>query len=258
MQFTSIDLRTGEGMDPDTERELAAVIMEEASRLRTQAERDGVAAYLAKPAVRGRPNPQFLQATVRSIQQSNRIVEVNEMWRRRSVELEYEQKRSRRHDGPRNDFHYERDNSSHDSDIEDNREDGLGDEELEEFLRSRVKRGRGAVGSRMDETGPYLPLPQETLPGRTSMTDVRVKEDWEERIAGPEAGPSLPENKERDWKRKKLKSKRKDSIVDEAEDEDSQSKRRNHKKERKRRKEARDRESKKKRKTLEKSSKKRR
>uniref|UniRef100_A0A0A0K4S4 Uncharacterized protein n=2 Tax=Cucumis sativus TaxID=3659 RepID=A0A0A0K4S4_CUCSA len=37
------------------------------------------------------------------------------------------------------------------------REDqGLKDEELEEFLHSRTKRGRGAIGSRMDETGPYL------------------------------------------------------------------------------------------------------
>ncbi|XP_039039877.1 pre-mRNA 3'-end-processing factor FIP1-like isoform X1 [Hibiscus syriacus] len=38
------------------------------------------------------------------------------------------------------------------------REDGgLRDEEIEQFLQSRVKRGRGSIGSRMDETGPYLP-----------------------------------------------------------------------------------------------------
>ncbi|PNX77951.1 hypothetical protein L195_g033924, partial [Trifolium pratense] len=35
--------------------------------------------------------------------------------------------------------------------------EGLRDEELEEFLHSRKKRGRGAIGPRMDETGPYLP-----------------------------------------------------------------------------------------------------
>lgn len=45
------------------------MIMEEASRLRREAERDGVGAYLAKPKIRARANPQFLQATVRSIQQ---------------------------------------------------------------------------------------------------------------------------------------------------------------------------------------------
>ncbi|KAL2608973.1 hypothetical protein R1flu_027546 [Riccia fluitans] len=246
-------------MDPETERRLAAVIMEEASRLRLQAERDGVAAYLAKPAVRGRPNPQFLQATVRSIQQSNRIVEVNEMWRRRSVELEYERKRRRRHDSDRDETHYEREHGNHEQGIDDVGEEGLGDEELEEFLQSRVKRGRGAVGSRMDETGPYLPLPQQTLPGRALMPDVRVKEDWEERIAGADAGPSRPDSRERDWKEKKLKSKRSSSDSDE--EEESRKRRKKHKKrkemKKKERKERREGESRS-RKKLEKTSKKKR
>ena len=48
----------------------------------------------------------------------------------------------------------------------------------------RVKRGRGVVGSRMDEPGPYcaskLALGSES----------RLKEDWEDRIARPVAGPS--------------------------------------------------------------------
>lgn len=56
-------------MDPDTENHLAALIMEEASRLRLQAEKDGVHVYLAKPKARGRPNSQFLQATVRNVEQ---------------------------------------------------------------------------------------------------------------------------------------------------------------------------------------------
>ncbi|KAL3676947.1 hypothetical protein R1sor_026895 [Riccia sorocarpa] len=215
-------------MDPETERRLAAVIMEEASRLRTQAERDGVAAYLAKPTVRGRPNPQFLQATVRSIQQSNRIVEVNEMWRRRSVELEYERKRRRRvDDRDRDASHYERDEGSNARGDEEIREEGLGDEELEEFLHSRVKRGRGAVGSRMDETGPYLPLPQ---PGQAVMPDVRVKEDWEERIAGPDSGPPLPGKQERDWKDKKRKSKEWSASDMDEEDEESRKRSKKHKK----------------------------
>jgi hypothetical protein len=47
-----------------------------------------------------------------------------------------------------------------------------------------VKRGRGAVGSRMDEPGPYR------LEGPA--TDTRQKEDWEERIARPVVGPFLP------------------------------------------------------------------
>lgn len=45
----------------------------------------------------------------------------------------------------------------------------------------RAKRGRGAVGSRMDETGPYPSA--HSLPEDSS--NVRVKEEWEQRIIGP-------------------------------------------------------------------------
>ncbi|KAG2263495.1 hypothetical protein Bca52824_070574 [Brassica carinata] len=41
--------------------------------------------------------------------------------------------------------------------LDDDDDEGLGDDEIESFLQSRNKRGRGSVGSRMDETGPYLP-----------------------------------------------------------------------------------------------------
>ncbi|GLJ14719.1 hypothetical protein SUGI_0238570 [Cryptomeria japonica] len=64
------------------------------------------------------------------------------------------------------------------------RNEGLCDEEIEAFLRSRAKRGRGVVGSRMDERGPYL----MSSAGESSLTgpsEVRVKEDWEQRIVGP-------------------------------------------------------------------------
>ncbi|KAL0730690.1 hypothetical protein Bca4012_026784 [Brassica carinata] len=41
--------------------------------------------------------------------------------------------------------------------LDDDDDEGLGDDEIESFLQSRNKRGRGSVGRRMDETGPYLP-----------------------------------------------------------------------------------------------------
>lgn len=48
----------------------------------------------------------------------------------------------------------------------------------------RVKRGRGVVGSRMDEPGPYCA-------GKPALgSESRLKEDWEDRIARPVAGPS--------------------------------------------------------------------
>nr|GEW29295.1 CAX-interacting protein 4 [Tanacetum cinerariifolium] len=152
-------------MDLETENRIAAILMKEAAELRRQSAKDGIDAYL-RPNIRGRPNSRFLTATVLGVQQSNRAVEVNEMWRARQKEKELDdrkrgrsnsdsQKNSNRYD------EYERNHSSRCSSSKSASEDGLRDNEIEEFLHSRAKRGRGAVGSRMDEPGPYLPDSKE-------------------------------------------------------------------------------------------------
>ncbi|KAG5034997.1 hypothetical protein JHK87_009907 [Glycine soja] len=73
-------------MDLETENRLATMLMREVAELRRQSEREGVLAYLRKPNIRTRPNSCFLIATVRGVQQANRVVEVNEMWRLRQKE----------------------------------------------------------------------------------------------------------------------------------------------------------------------------
>lgn len=222
-------------MDPETEKHFAALIMEEAARLRLRADKEGVHAYLAKPNVRGRPNPQFLKATVRGIEQANRAVEISGMWKRRALELELEErdrKRSRHYhrshtnsrslDRSSHSYHSETkrakdksntvprnsyqasslqrlqnknafdsasedttsccNNDDHVQTLEDDfRDQGLREEEIDQFLHSRIKRGRGAVGSRMDDTGPY---PSAHCLSEDH-SDVRVKEEWEQRIIGP-------------------------------------------------------------------------
>ncbi|KAK9076118.1 hypothetical protein SSX86_004451 [Deinandra increscens subsp. villosa] len=155
-------------MDLDTENRIAAILMKEAAELRRQAARDGIDAYLHPPNVRGRPNSRFLTATVLCVQQSNRAVEVNEMWRAREKEKEMdnrfkkEEKRvtyngvsdSKKNISTRLEDYERKHNlcSSTNSGIEGE----LRDNEIEEFLHSRAKRGRGTIGSRMDEAGPYL------------------------------------------------------------------------------------------------------
>ncbi|RDX96038.1 hypothetical protein CR513_21359, partial [Mucuna pruriens] len=244
-------------MDLETENRLAAMLMREAAELRRQSEREGVLAYLSKPNVRTRPNSRFLTATVRGVQQANRAVEVNEMWRLRQKELELDKrvkeksidKNSRdrshrddsssrvtgRHAGIDNGTktstscsskrEYEldkrvkdtsKDKSSGDrshsagnssrspgrhavvnkstraytscsseTEYEHHGLEGLKDEELEEFLHSRTKRGRGSVGPRMDETGPYLPPHSDGEP--STSPDAR---EW--RVTyGPERPLSL-------------------------------------------------------------------
>ncbi|KAG6509596.1 NKAP family protein UM04995-like [Zingiber officinale] len=194
-------------MDLETENRLASLLMEEARRMRVEAEKEGVQVYLRKPNVRGRPNSRFLTATVHGVQQANRAVEVSEMWRAREKELALEAKLNGRskqytHKGSSSEKHH---SSSHrisssskhnensktlsyapskpDPDDCSDR-DGLRDDEVEEFLRLRAKRGRGDVGSRMDEAGPYPPQAYSRQNNNTD--DVRMKENWESRILGPE------------------------------------------------------------------------
>ncbi|KAF7103175.1 hypothetical protein CFC21_104197 [Triticum aestivum] len=146
-------------MDLGTENRLAALLLEEARRLRMQVEKEGVHAYLQKPNVRHRPYSRFLAATVLGVHQANRVVEVNEMWRAREKELELELKMKTRTNGRIDSRSQKRKNDSRDqspvsktqrdrpygasfssrdsqgSSYSD-RGDGLGDDEIEEFLRS--------------------------------------------------------------------------------------------------------------------------
>lgn len=195
-------------MDLETENRLAALLMDEARRLRAEADREGVGVHIRQPNVRGRPNSRFLTATVLGVEQANRAVQVNEMWRAREKELELEAKLkgnrlkdkavcynakdhgdfyrkgySARREEKASRIYGHDDRSYHSSD-----EGALGDDEVETFLLSRTKRGRGAVGSRMDEPGPY-PLATSCDDGAwkpSSDAEMRQKEDWERRILGPE------------------------------------------------------------------------
>ncbi|GJU33114.1 hypothetical protein Tco_1176703 [Tanacetum coccineum] len=175
-------------MDLETENRIAAILMKEAAELRRQSAKDGIDAYL-RPNIRGRPNSRFLTATVLGVQQSNRAVEVNEMWRARQKEKELDdrkrgrsnsdsQKNSNRYDD------YERNHSSRCSSSKSASEDGLRDNEIEEFLHSRAKRGRGAVGSRMDEPGPYLPDSKEKHPVTPDDLEYRERDKMMRGVAG--------------------------------------------------------------------------
>ncbi|PRQ22154.1 hypothetical protein RchiOBHm_Chr6g0247131 [Rosa chinensis] len=213
-------------MDLETENRIAAILMREAAELRRQAEKEGVHAYLQQPKARFRPNSRFLSATVRGVEQANKAVEVNEMWRIRQKELELDErlkgkmKDESRNDRNPGDGNTPRSTSKRHASMEDNvsatcsssqgvyerchsrEENGLRDEELEEFLHSRVKRGRGAVGSRMDETGPYLP-----------------RSDSEEQIAGPSLqerrvyGPEKPSQKLCDSSEEELPNRKRSKKV---------------------------------------------
>ena len=54
----------------------------------------------------------------------------------------------------------------------------------------RAKRGRGAVGSRMDEPGPYLPDSKEKH--LANPDDLEYRESWNNRVV---LGPEKPRNR---------------------------------------------------------------
>ncbi|XP_059653093.1 uncharacterized protein LOC132300146 [Cornus florida] len=223
-------------MDLETENRIAAILVKEAAELRRQAEKEGIHVYLGQPKVRGRPNSRFLTTTVLGVQQANRSVEVNEMWRARQKELELDERlrgrskeessSSRSH---RNVSDSSRNTSKRHADHEVNAsapslsskggiqdcysrdDEGLRDAEIEEFLHSRVKRGRGTVGSRMDETGPYLPRSSDGK-GKLLDSNLRVGEEWENRaVLGPAKPSSLEscESSEEESSRGKRKKSKK-------------------------------------------------
>lgn len=84
-------------------------------------------------------------------------------------------------------------------------------------LDDRIKRGRGAVGSRMDETGPYLPSSSD-IGGKQSITPLTDKREWQEKrvVLGPEKPSSISECSEDESDRemqmtKKVRSNKEDS-----------------------------------------------
>ncbi|XP_057428712.1 uncharacterized protein LOC130722102 [Lotus japonicus] len=284
-------------MDLESENRLAAMLMREAAELRRQAEKEGVLAYLSKPNVRNRPNSRFLTATVLGVQQSNRVVEVNEMWRVRQKEKELDERvrgtssdkssgdRSHRDDktsrssignstrtsascSSKRQFEMEVKDTSKDKNSSDRSHrdskllgrtgrhavidestsasasclnkrghehppEGLKDEELEEFLHSRTKRGRGAVGPRMDETGPYLPPHTDGEP--STSPDARERRRV---IYGPEMPSSLKlyesSEEETDEDRRRKSKKSRSSCSDKEHSEKRKSKKKSKHKKKKR------------------------
>uniref|UniRef100_J3MR21 Uncharacterized protein n=1 Tax=Oryza brachyantha TaxID=4533 RepID=J3MR21_ORYBR len=173
-------------MDLETENRLASLLLKEARKLQLEADRE-----------------------------ANRVVEINEMWRARDRELELESKTRRdnyrrdyRGDKRRNDSRsqsssprVEQESTSYNSSYLD-QEGTLGDDEIEMFLHSRVKRGQGAIGSRMDETGPYLNASSSSQ-DIGPCPNIRVEEKWELRVQGPERPLSLRSQSSADcWHRK--------------------------------------------------------
>eukprot|EP00884_Botryococcus_braunii_P004634 jgi/Botrbrau1/14171/Bobra.182_3s0109.1 len=207
-------------MDAQTEAELAALIMKDVSQLTDMAQDRGVTAYRLRPVQRERPNERFLQGTLRSVHFANRRAEEEEMWQKRQLQLqrlgkesraqkldfrsndyqERESKRRRRSSteskgdssGVSGDQSTSKSSTSCSMDSEQGKIvqgdegeslQGLQDEELQAMLTKRQVRGRGSVGPRCDEPGPFLPREEGTIDD--------IYQEQATRFVGPQCPPWL-------------------------------------------------------------------
>ena len=197
---------------------LASLVIRDARARADGVDKDGVLAYLHSPKTRERPNETFLANTLRGVRSAN------ERDARRANDAERPPangRGARRRDdrpdaSPSPSSSTTPSSSSSPSPSASSRD---GDAELAAFLSrpGRVRRGRGAVGSRADEPGPHLPPP-------SSSTRVRadgyayVAEDpadeinrlGEERKAAERAAKRAKREKRKERKENKRKEERKE------------------------------------------------
>ncbi|KAK9845705.1 hypothetical protein WJX81_000106 [Elliptochloris bilobata] len=167
-------------LEQPSEALLAELITREAAMRQEAAAEHGLTALLRKPLQRERPNERFLQGTLRSVAFANRRQQEDAMWGARRKQLDERGIRTHGEPGserPRTGGKQQIGRSSSRSAASSDgspssasgsassgggaapaiREGALGDDALSEMLSKRAVRGRGAVGPRADEPGPYLP-----------------------------------------------------------------------------------------------------
>ncbi|CAL8469558.1 g9099 [Coccomyxa elongata] len=177
-------------LESPSETQLAELIMRDITQLSEDAKVRGVTAYLRKPVHRERPNERFLQGTLRSVAFANRKAEEDEMWVHRKKRLHGYAGVSRPSTGTRSNQSEERSSESESDSAERSSEaepsGAISDSQLADMLSRHRPRGRGAVGSRVDEPGPFLP--------ESALEDVGP-DDFS--VRGP-AGPERPAWLQRD------------------------------------------------------------
>lgn len=183
---------------------LASLILQDVERRGEAVKERGVSAWAHRPRNREQVNERFLRNTLRGVSSNNRRAERSAAGRSGSPAREGRAKRGRdTHDGvadrgrgDRSGAHQKgsleveegtsagsssSDASSSESERDTRPDDtekgrGMKDDELAAFLsRPRVKRGRGAVGSRADEPGPFLPGSSSVHSGRHHASSHTVR-----------------------------------------------------------------------------------
>ena len=148
---------------------LASLILQDVERRGEAVKERGVSAWAHRPKNREQVNERFLRNTLRGVSSNNRRAERSAAGRSGSPVRSQGAKRGRdTHDGMADRGRGDRSGAHEKGSLDaTGKGRGMKDDELAAFLaRPRVKRGRGAVGSRADEPGPFLPRSSSVHSGR--------------------------------------------------------------------------------------------
>jgi hypothetical protein len=213
--------RQPRGSEETSDSRAVRAIEERALLLEKAAAASGVLGYLERPMappVRGRPNELFLRNTLLSVFHSNRRAQEDEMWEQRQHQLkriQMDQSGGRRdqeedpavvrrqggHNEPTtksrdpqaenphqnsNESPSSSSSSGHSAGKEEGKVDEewvMSEEELQAMLLRHRAKGRGGLGSRVDDVGPFLP---------TDDALVRGMEDAKQVARRMLKGPEMP------------------------------------------------------------------
>lgn len=200
---------------------LASLVIRDARARADGVDKDGVLAYLHRPKTRERPNETFLANTLRGVRSANE----RDARRANDAERSPANRRGarRRDDRPDADGSPSPSSSttptSSSSSPSPSASSRDGDAELAAFLSrpGRVRRGRGAVGSRADEPGPHLPPPSSSTRVRADGyayvaedPEDAVDHRGEERKAAERAAKRAKREKRKERRENKRKEERKE------------------------------------------------
>eukprot|EP01024_Parvocaulis_polyphysoides_P057921 TRINITY_DN61887_c0_g1_i1.p2 TRINITY_DN61887_c0_g1~~TRINITY_DN61887_c0_g1_i1.p2 ORF type:complete len:192 (-),score=24.64 TRINITY_DN61887_c0_g1_i1:79-654(-) len=139
-----------------SQEQLAELVAQDARQLTEKAKEFGVGAYLLKPVQRERLNERFIQNTLKNVEFANRQLDESVMAGCREKQLSLDRPKSSKQHRTNIYNPSKKRKRSDDEQMDAQDVDDMDEEDVLSFLSKRQVRGRGGVGSRASEPGPFV------------------------------------------------------------------------------------------------------